>query len=292
MTLRFLIFVSFFLLSRTLFVLGQTSYIGTVGSAPVEMVIEATEDGPVQGVYVYTKFDTPISLSGSLRNGKLVLTEKNDLGKPSATLTLPAFSAKAQTASGMWKNLATGQSLALTLTQQSAVEPGKASEGTGRELLQAATLRNTYFRVVLTSAESIGAVKLFEKKTDWLLQTIPVECQLRGMNTVSVGDFNFDGFPDFAVFEQGYAGPNTSSLYFLYNPATKRYFKSSYSGVSLEFDAKAKRIYETNSCCAGSSVQKFIYKVVNNRMVLVAQHCYKWDEKKEELVERKLSACQ
>ena len=279
------------LLFRNLAALGQASYSGTIGTLPVEMVIAADGDGDARATYVYTKFDTPIPLSGRLRSGTLVLTEKNSLGNPAANLTLTAFSATAKTASGQWKSLATGQTLPLVLTQQFTV----ASDETGtsyRELLQATSLKNGYFKAVLASAESISAIKLFEKKTDRLLQTFPVGCQLWGLDNVSVGDFNFDGFPDFAVFEQGYAGPNTSSLYFLYNPATKRYLKSSYSGVSLEFDAKAKRIYETNSCCAGSSVQKFVYRVANNRMVLVAQHCYKWDEKKQELVERKLSACQ
>ena len=291
MTLRFLV-LAVLVFSRTFFALGQTSYSGTIGTLPVEMVIAADGDGDAQATYAYTRFDTPIALSGRLQGGTLVLTEKNSLGKPSATLTLTAFLATAQTAKGVWKNLATGQTLPLALTQQFTVAADGAGAGSSRELLQATSLKNGYFKAVLSSTESISAIKLFEKKTDRLLQTFPVECQLWGLDNVSVGDFNFDGFPDFAVFEQGYAGPNTSSLYFLYNPATKRYFKSSYSGVSLEFDAKAKRIYETNSCCAGSSVQKFIYRVVNNRMVLVAQHCYKWDEKKQELVERKLSACQ
>jgi hypothetical protein len=271
---------------------GQASYSGTIGTLPVEMVIAADGDGDAQAIYAYTRFDTPIPLSGRLQSGTLVFTEKNSLGKPSATLTLTAFSVAAKTVSGTWHNLATGQTLPLALTQQFTVASGEAGAGTNRGLLQATSLKNGYFKAVLASSESISTIKLFEKKIDRLLQTFPVECQLWGLDNVSVGDYNFDGFPDFAVFEQGYAGPNTSSLYFLYNPATKRYFKSSYSGVSLEFDAKAKRIYETNSCCAGSSVQKLIYKVVNNRMVLVAQHCYKWDEKTQALVERKWSACQ
>lgn len=280
------------LLFRGLAALGQASYSGSIGTLPIEMVIAADGDGDAQATYVYTKFDTPIPLSGRLQSGTLVFTEKNSLGKPSATLTLNAFSATAKKASGVWRNLATGQTLPLALTQQFTVASGGAGAGNSPELLQATALKNGYFKAVLASTESIGAIKLFEKKTDRLLQTFPVECQLWGLDNVSVGDYNFDGFADFAVFEQGYAGPNTSSLYFLYNPATKRYFKSSYSGVSLEFDAKAKRIYETNSCCAGSSVQKIIYKVVNNRMALVAQHCYKWDEKTQALVERKWSACQ
>lgn len=290
MTCRLPIFT--LLLFWTGVALGQASYAGTVGTAPVEMVIEADQDGAAYGMYVYTRFDTSIALSGNLHGGTLVFTEKNSLGKAFATLTLPAFSTTAKTASGVWKNLATGQTLPLALTQQLAGEAGEASAGVDQGLLQAASSNSTYFRAALPSSGGPVNIQVFAKRTDRLLQTIPVEGPLRGMNTVTLGDFNFDGFDDFAVFEQSFAGPNTSSLYFLYDPAHKQYVPSGFSGTSLEFDAKTKRIYETNSCCAGSSVQKFIYKVVNNRMVLLAQHCYKWNEKTQKLVERKVSACQ
>jgi hypothetical protein len=290
--MRAILVIAFFLLVVSGKALAQASYSGLIGTLPIELVLNDYSDGEVTGVYVYTKFDTPIVLNGNLRQETLTLTEKDVRGKATAVLTLHSFAVANSTATGTWKNLATGQELPLALTQQFVVESGGASAGTGRELLQAKALKNAYFKAVLTSTESIGTIKLFEKRTDRLLQAFPLECRLIGLHNVSTGDFNFDGFTDFAVFEQSYAGPNTSKLYFLYDPTTKRYVPSSFSGTSLEFDAKAKRIYETNSCCAGSSVQNNVYKVVNNRMVLVAQHCYKWDEKKQALVERKPSACQ
>ena len=274
------------LLARTLGALSQASYSGTVGTAPVEMVIEADGDGAARAVYVYTRFDTPILLSGRLQSGTLVFTEKNSQGKPSATLTLPGFSPTAPMASGTWKNLATGQTLPLVLTRQSVAGAAPAPE-----LLQAAALKNTYFKAGISSAGGLR-IWVYEKKTDRLLQTISVEGQLRGINTVEVGDFNFDGLPEFSVFEQNFAGSNTSRVYFLYAPATRQYVPSGFGGVSLEFDAKAKRIYETNSCCAGSSVQQRVYKVVKNSMVQVVEHCYKWDPKTKKMVERPVSACQ
>lgn len=97
--------------------------------------------------------------------------------------------------------------------------------------------------------------------------------------------------PDFSIFESSYAGPNTSSLYFLYNQKTQKYFDSGFTGVSLEFDAKSKRITETNSCCAGSSVVISEYKLVKNKMILTKEKCLKWSEEKQELVERKAINC-
>jgi hypothetical protein len=74
--------------------------------------------------------------------------------------------------------------------------------------------------------------------------------------------------------------------------AQRQFVDSGFAGVSLEFDAQKQRLYERNSCCAGSSVTTAEYKVVRNKMVLVAQHCYRWDEKRQALLERPASACQ
>ena len=276
---------------------GQACYSGSIGTAPIELAISHYSPGELSGAYVYTKFDTPIKLSGTLQQGVLTLTEKDAHGKAIATLTVPAFVATSPTNAGTWKNLATGPELPLTLTQSFVVEPGREAAWNERELLQANSLKNTYFKVLITKERgqpypAVSGVKLLEKKTDRLVQQLPLACQLIGLLNVSVGDYNFDGLPDFAVFEGSASGPNTTSLYFLYDPATRQYVDSGFAGTSLEFNAQKKRIYERNSCCAGTSVTTAEYKVVRNRMVLLAQHCYKWDEKKHALVARKLSACQ
>lgn len=276
---------------------GQVRYVGTVGAAPIELTLVDAPDENMTGVYVYTRFDTPIALSGTLKQGVLRLTERNGVGKATAALTLPGFAATTQTAAGTWQNLATGQQLPVALTRVSGQEPGPDAAAPKRELLQVESLPGRYFKTVLTGNagdfdREITSVRLFEKKTHRLVQEFAVSCQSRGLHSVLVGDFNFDGHPDFSVFESSYAGPNTTSLYFLYSPATKRYAASGFEGTSLEFDAKKQRIYEHNSCCAGTSVTMAEYRVVRNRMVLVAQHCYRWDDKKQALVERKPSACQ
>ncbi len=271
-------------------------YTGLVGTAPVELTLMKSDHGRIEGLYAYTRFGTPIGLSGTLKQGLLQLTERNSLGKSSASLTITGFADTTATAAGTWKNLATGRQIPLVLTQlpQGGTEYDTASGG--HELLQEASLPNIYFKTVLAGNADdysgyVTAVRLVEKRTNRLVQEVVAGGQSHGLSSVQVGDYNFDGHPDFEVFESSYAGPNTSSVYFLYNPLTKRYVNSGFTGTSLEFDARKKRIYERNSCCAGSSVTTAEYKVVRNRMVLVAEHCYRWDEKKQQLVERKPSAC-
>ncbi|MGS0626020.1 FG-GAP repeat protein, partial [Ralstonia sp. VS2407] len=175
-------------------------------------------------VYAYTKFNTPIALHGVLKQGTCRLVESNTRGKATAALTIPNFTTAKQTVVGTWKNLATGQQLPLTLTR---LENDQSAQDTKapHELLQVASLPNGYFKVVLTgNPDALGsqltAVRLFDKKTNRLVQEVPVDCQSHGLHSVSVGDFNFDGYLDFSVFESSYAGPNTSSLYFLFTPAT------------------------------------------------------------------------
>jgi hypothetical protein len=285
------------LLLRSLVAVGQVAYVGTVGTAPIELALNSVNEDPLLGTYMYSKIGTPIKLAGHLKQGTLTLTEPDAHGKPAATLTLPAFAPSATQLTGTWRSLATGRQLAVVLTQRVAVVEGEATAWRGREVLQAESLPNYYFRTVLAKDgedyyATVSGVTVVEKKTNRVLQQLPLEGQSRGIYSVTTGDFNFDGLPDFSVFESSYAGPNTSSLYYLYDPATKRYMASGYGGTSLEFDAKKRRVYEHNSCCAGSSVTRVEYKVLNNKLVALARHCYRWDEKKQQLVERPFSACQ
>lgn len=266
---------------------GQASYVGTVGGAPIELALNETAEGRLAGVYIYPKFGTPIGLGGQLKRGALTLTEQDAHGKATATLTIPAFTAGASQLTGTWRSLASGKRLPVALT--AATGPS--------ELLQEAALKDSYFKLVLAGPlggadNRVVAVKILAKKTNKLLQQLAVDCDSHGIFSVEVGDYNFDGLPDFSIFESSYAGPNTSSLYFLYDPARRRFVNSGFEGTSLEFDAKKRRVYEHNSCCAGSSVVTVEYKVVRNKLVELARHCYRWDDKKQELVERPASACQ
>ena len=207
------------------------------------------------------------------------------------------FNSKSNNIEGVWKDISSNKELKITLTKSFDIDFGDSIEWKNKELLHPTSLKDKYFKLIISKEKnrfyaSVTGLKIFEKKTDKLIQQIDLECQLWGLDNISIDDYNFDGISDFSVFEQSYAGPNTSRLYFLYNPKTKKYFESDFGGISLEFNSKTKRIFERNQCCAGSIVTTAEYKVIDNKMVLIKEHCFKWDEKKQKLVERKMKDCQ
>lgn len=264
--------LAFFIMTISLF--GQVTYTGTIDKYPIEFVTHIYSDGLAKAYYAYTKFDEPIRIDGKLKGNLLTLSEKDSQGKSKATLTFKNFNPKNSNIEGVWKDLKTNKELNITLTKSFDVE----NDETTRELLQPASLKDKYFRVMVKNAAVVG-VKIFEKNSDKLLQQLDMECQLWGIDNIETNDFNFDGIQDFSVFEQSYAGPNTSSLYFLYDPKTGKYVKSSFQGTSLEFDKKIKRVFEHNQCCAGRGHMNAEYKIVNNEMILVKKTCEEYDEK-------------
>ena len=277
---------TFFLLLLPQALWGHSVYSGSVGAYPIELILEEIHaDGFASAIYTYTKFDTPISLDGKLTAGVLRLDEKNMSGAVTATLVFDPFDTNAATLNGYWRNVKTKKQLPIQL-----------SKVTRTELRQRTSLKKHYFTVqppetADETSESL-TVKIRKKGTDTLVQELSVEAQCRGLDCVSVGDYNFDGAEDFSVFEASYAGANTSSFYFLYNPKTRRFFDSGFTGTSLEFKPESKTIHERNACCGGSIVTTATYKVENNKMVPIQQQCYKWDEEKEALTERKMKACE
>ena len=268
----------------------QASYSGVVGDAPVTMVTNLYSDGVGSGTYAYDNFDEPIKLDGKLNNKKLSFVEKDARKATRATLTFDNFDAKDAEMKGVWKDAKTGKTLDIKLKKDFEFGYG-TDESKENEIIQSESLPDRYFKVVVKGDRAV-AVKVFEKKTDKLLQKIDLDCQQRNADSVSVGDFNFDGIKDFSIFESSYAGPNTSSLYYLYDPTAKKFFDSKFEGTSLEFDEKKKLISMTNQCCAGSSIITATYKVVKNKMVLVSETCFKFDEKRDELVKRPMKQCQ
>ncbi len=276
---------------------GQTSYSGFIDKYPIELVTDVFSDGDARAIYAYSNYDEPIVINGELKEGKLTLNEKDSKEKNKAILTFENFDSKSNQLEGTWKDLNSNKQFKINLTKTFNIDYGESIEWTTREIIQPVSLKDKYFKLVISKANddfyaNVTGVKIFEKKTDKLIQQIDLECQLWGLNNISIGDYNFDNIDDFSVFEQSYAGPNTSRLYFLCNPKTNKYFESGFSGTSLEFNDTKKRIYERNQCCAGTSVTTAEYKVINNKMVLVKERCFKWDEKKQELVERKIKDCQ
>lgn len=271
----------------TAFASAQITYSGFIDKYPIEFVTHVYSDGEGTGIYAYSNFDTPIVLEAKQKGSTLVFTEKDKNNKPSAQMAFQNYNSKSDKLSGIWKDLNSGKELQIQLNKTFDAD-FKAKEWSNKEILQPVSFKDKYFKLVLSKQKEdyearVTAVKIIEKKTDKLLQKLDVECQLLGLNNISIEDYNFDGIEDFSVYEAGAAGPNTSSLYFLYNPKTGKYFESTFAGTSLEFDSKTKRIYERNQCCAGSSVIEAEYKVVNNKMVLIKQTCFKYDPKLNDL---------
>ena len=280
------------LLLTSINLFSQTTYTGFIDKYPIELVTNIYGDGDARAIYAYTNFDEPIAINGTLKKNKLNLFEKDKSGKNKATLTFDNFNADDKEVKGNWTDLKTGKQLKIALTKLFDIDYGDSIEWKDREILQPVSLGDKYFKLVVSKAKDdfdakVTGIKILQKKTDSLIQRIDLECQLWGLNNVSVGDYNFDGIQDFSVFEQSYAGPNTSSLYFLYDKRTGRYFNSGFEGSSLEFDSKTKRIYEHNQCCAGNSQMNAEYKVVNNKMVLIKRTCTEYNEKKKDFVKVK-----
>ena len=269
----------FFLVTINL--VAQASYTGFIDKYPIELFAEITPGNYVNAVYVYSNIDEPINLSGNFENGTVTFYEKDTKGVKTASMIFPNYNPENETIIGTWTNLKTKKELKITLTKNSDNSTG---------IIQAVSIGDKYFRV-FNDNQNANEIRIYQKKTDKLLQKFQVECRFSGFNSIDVDDFNFDNLSDFSIFESSYAGPNTSSLNFLYNPKTKKYFDSDFTGVSLEFDSTTKRITETNSCCAGSSIVISEYKLVKNKMILTKEKCLKWSEEKQELVERKSINC-
>lgn len=280
------------LLLSSISLFSQTSYTGYIDNNPIELITNIYSDGDARAIYAYSNYDEPIVVNGRLQKSMLTLYEKNKSGKSKATLTFDNFKADAEKLDGYWTDLNTGRQLKINLTKMFDIGYGGSIEWKDREILQPVSLSDKYFKLIISRRKDdfvakVTGLKILEKKTDKLIQRIDLDCQVWGLENVSIGDYNFDGITDFSVFEQSYAGPNTSSVYFLYNKKTGKFFNSGFEGSSLEFDAKTKRIYEHNQCCAGNSHMNAEYKVVNNKMVLIKRTCLEYNENKKDFVKIK-----
>ncbi|WP_084113015.1 FG-GAP repeat protein [Mesonia phycicola] len=247
-------------------------------------------DGDSRAYYVYDKFDTPITINGRLEAGELKLFEKDDSEKVFATLIFKDFKESDKTIKGKWISIDKSKTYEISLNKDFDIDYGDNIEWESKELIQSKSTKEHYFKTIITKEKGqfygrISGVKIFQKKSDKLIQTIELDCQLFGIDNISVGDYNFDGIDDFSVFEASYSGPNTSSIYILRDSNSDKYLKSNFSGTSLEFDNDSKLIYEHNQCCAGRSHMNATYKVANNEMILIEQKCLEFDEEKEDFIE-------
>lgn len=289
-------FMKIFLLSTLTLIslngLAQTSYEGFIDKYPIHLVTYIYSDGDARAIYTYDKHDTPIIVNGRQETDKLELFEKNEKGLIQARLVFKNFNSTSNKISGEWINADSTKRLKITLTKQFEVDHKDKTVWSSREIIQPQSTNNHYFKLLISKEATdmdarVTGVKVFEKKTDKLIQKIELDCRLWGLENISVGDFNFDGLEDFSVFEDSYAGPNTSSIYILKLTSSDKYFVSDFSGTSLTFDSESKLIFERNQCCAGRSIMTATYKVVDNKMILVESECLEYDEEKEDYIKKK-----
>lgn len=274
--------ITILFLLATAFVSAQINYKGFIDKYPIEFVTDIYSDGQGSAIYAYSNYDTPIVLNAKLKGTTLIFSEKDKNNNETAQLSFENYNAESEQLNGIWKDLISGKELKISLTKEFDLNYNNGEEETEREILQPVSLKGKYFKLIISKEKRVSGVKIIEKKTDRLIQKIDVEGDFWGLFSLNIGDYNFDGFEDFSVFETSYAGPNTSRTYFLYNPKTEKFFESGFSGTSLEFDNKTKRIYEHNQCCAGRSVERTEYKVVNNKMVLIKKTCMEYDDKTQD----------
>lgn len=287
--MRTLPFLLFFGLLTTIVSAQTITYAGLVGQYPIQLVVDGYEGKIHQAFYVYTKYDTPIPLEVHHEADKLTLIERDASDQITGQLTIAPYSASATGLKGTWVAGDGNKRLPLELQRLQQYDAHGATSFKSISLLQANSLPDRYFVEVLAKVgEAYAEVKhlhIYEKKTDKLLQSFELQCVYREFNSVLIGDYNFDGYPDFSVFESFYAGPNTSTLYFLYDPATDSFFESGFTGISLDFDPETKTVTEYDQCCAGRYISNTTYEIVNNKMVLIERHCLEYSESEDEMIE-------
>lgn len=264
-----------------------TIFGGFIGKEPIQLITYNFSDGDTRAIYCYDRYDTPIIVNGKNQANKLILIEQNEKGE--SKLEFENFNSKSIKIKGKWISHDKRKVYTIRLTKLKEFDPFDESTFEKLELLQTESTPDNYFKLLLSKSEAnyvdVIGVRIYEKKSDRLIQEINLECQFEGLNNISVNDFDFDGVLDFSVFEASYSGPNTSSIYILRDPKSERYYESEIYGTSLEFDTEKKLIYEHNQCCAGSKHTNSTYKLVDKKMVLIESTCFVYDPDKESFVE-------
>ncbi len=131
-----------------------------------------------------------------------------------------------------------------------------------------------------------SALLLYRNADSLPAQQLPFKAPYNSPEGVTIGDYNFDGYPDFAV-DTSTEMKQKELVYFLYNPLSQRYFQSRFWGSNLEFDTSRKRIFREEKGRTGDQRAVFEYKIVNNEMVFLRRHCYIWNVRRQDWVKGK-----
>lgn len=258
---------------------------GYIDKYPIQLVAHFHPDGKTNAIYAYNKHDTPIIIDGILKNDTLTLFEKNVKGEISATLDFHKFNPTNKEINGNWISQNKQTKFTIKLTKLREFDYNDKSAFDKLELMQQVSTKDNYFKLLLSKKVEddiqVTGVRIYEKKTDQLIQELNLDCQFIGLDNISVGDYNFDGIEDFSVFEYP-----SSSVYILRVSNSREYFVSEIAGNSLEFDSDSGLIYEHNQCCSGRVHSNTIYKLVDNKMIIVNQNCFEYDDEKDDFVDK------
>ncbi len=250
----------------------STEYRGYLGATEISMSL----DGEYSGAYFYHKYRTPIALiikDGSNDNNFIYREMNGD--DAIAEFHLSAVDSGLE---GYWVELRTGKKIPVKL---SAIDDPRGA-------IQIHSFEKQYVRI---QCDEEKVIHIIDKKTDDVQSTLKAEGVCSNHYDLDIGDYNFDGHLDFSVYEYSYAGPNTSRVYFLYNPGAHQYSMSDQLGMtSLSFDPKAKTVTSTNQCCAGSRIAVETYQWQASTLKLVNGVCYVLDDNGEQ-VAKPLSTC-
>ncbi len=291
-----------FLIMMISHLVGQTNYTGFIGKQPIEIIINILYDNQVHAIYAYKKYHEPINLTGSLHHDTLKLVEDS-----SAVLTFNNFTGEGKIVKGIWKSVKTKKQFEVSLNKDFELEHTDTVEYQNREILQSESLKNEYFKLSISKNKgeyypNVNEIKIYNKKTDSLVQQFDVECELDfSFDEISINDYNLDGYKDFSVFEARYANGSTSRIYFLFNPETKKFYDQGFAETNLEFYSDST-IHSENSCCGHSIMSSSEFKLEGNKLILIyekeskfdtetfdliEEHCFSWDKIKDERIEIK-----
>ncbi len=261
------------------------------------MVLDSWEYEDVNAIYAYTKYDKPISLRGTSQDSLVVLREEGDDGDIRARLVLSGFQSSPDTITGTWEQVDGTKALSVELHRNFSLDyEERVGWEERRYILQGATLGDWYFMLGVAKEKDKSfvqtrSVRIREQKSDSLIQTVDVDGQLLGLESIEVKDYSFDGHEDFSVFERSYAGPNVSRLYFLYNSETGTFQKKDLPGTSLTFLPEKEVFRSRNQSQAGCMITVSKYTFREMDVQLLEESCYVCNDEGER-VEREMGACE
>jgi len=131
---------------------GQIAYSGFIGKYPIELVTDIASDGAANAVYLYKKYNDPITIDAKLGKNTLTLSE---VIRDSTSLIFDNYDSKKDTIFGKWIDSKNKKELSIILIKKFEIDYGKNKEWKNRELIQHASLKNLYFKLLISKTKKI-----------------------------------------------------------------------------------------------------------------------------------------